>query len=127
MNPIIFTSAEKQKCLSNHTKSYLLYLHLLIDIATIKTANWTGNLNYWTGGFQGCRGQWGWCTGADFIPIAENLNWATNQPEMLKENENCVHMRIHKNDSSTALSDRNCSDRYIFACEVAENVAKSQL
>jgi hypothetical protein len=84
-----------------------------------KLANWTGNWNYWTGGFQGCRGLWGWCAGATFIPIAENITWAPNQPEPMKTNENCMHMRIYKNSSSTALSDRNCSDKYIYACKVA--------
>ena len=80
--------------------------------------NWTGNLNYWTGGLQGCRGLWGWCAGPTFIPIPGNLTWAQNQPELMKTNKNCMHMRIHKNDSSTALSDRNCLDKYIYACKV---------
>jgi len=80
--------------------------------------NWTGNWNYWTGGLQGCRGLWGWCDGSTFIPLPENLTWAPNQPEIKNETENCLHMRIHKNDSSTALSDRACTDRYIYACKV---------
>ena len=83
-----------------------------------KLANWTGNWNYWTGGLQGSRGSWGWCDSANFIPIPENLTWAPNQPDMLNDNENCLHMRIHKNASSTALSDRSCSDKYIYACKV---------
>jgi hypothetical protein len=62
----------------------------------------------------------GWCAGASFIPISKNLTWAPNQPDFLKAGENCLHMRIHKNASSTALSDRNCSDKYIYACEVAK-------
>jgi hypothetical protein len=48
----------------------------------------------------------------------ENLTWALNQPEFLEAGENCLHMRIYKNASRTALSDRNCSDKYIYACEV---------
>jgi hypothetical protein len=81
-------------------------------------AKWAGNLNYWTGGFQECRGCLGWCASDSFVPIAENLTWAQNQPDLLKNGANCVHMRIQKNDSSTALSARNCSDKYIYACEV---------
>jgi hypothetical protein len=81
-------------------------------------ANWTGNLNYWTGGFQECRGRLGGCASDIFVPIEDNLTWAANQPDLLKEGANCVHMRIHKNASSTALSTRNCSDKYIYACEV---------
>jgi hypothetical protein len=81
-------------------------------------ANWNGNVNYWTGGFQECRGRLGWCASDNFVPIADNLTWAQNQPDFLKAGANCLHMRIHKNDSSTALSTRNCTDKYIYACEV---------
>jgi hypothetical protein len=91
-------------------------------MTTFKQANWTGNWNYWTGGLQGCRGSFGWCEGDTFIPIPENLTWAPNQPELTKTNENCVHMRIYNNDSSATLSDRKCSDKYIYACKVEKEI-----
>jgi hypothetical protein len=119
MTPIIFSSAEEQKCVSAYTNSILKSLFNLPQLMSFKLANWTGNLNYWTGGLQGSRGAWGLCDGANFIPIPENLTWAPNQPDnMLNEKENCLHMRIHKNESSTALSDRACTDKYIYACKV---------
>jgi hypothetical protein len=125
MNPIIFDSAVEQRCLRTYTKSEF-FIHRAItfhfNFELYKSANWTGNLNYWTGGLQGCRGLWGWCAGATFIRVAENLTWAPNQPEMRNENENCLHMRIFENDSSTALSDRKCSDKYIYACKVPSSI-----
>jgi hypothetical protein len=96
-------------------REYFIY-KLISNILLKLKANWTGNLNYWTGGFQQCRGQLGWSSEGNFVPIAENLTWAPNQPDLLIAN--CLHMRIHKNASSTALSARNCTDKYIYACEV---------
>jgi len=80
--------------------------------------NWKGNLNYWTGGSQGCKGFWGWCSGSEFKPFTSNLSWAENQPEVAKEKENCLHLRIFQNSTGLVLSDRECKDKYIFACQV---------
>jgi len=80
--------------------------------------NWTGNLNYWTGGKQGCKGLWGWCSGSEFKPFTANLSWGMNQPEVAKEKENCLHMRVSQNKSVNLLSDRECKYKYIFACKV---------
>jgi hypothetical protein len=82
--------------------------------------NWTGNLNYWTGGFQACKGQWGWCSASNFVPFASNLSWGLNQPELTKENENCLHLKINRNSSGVQINDRNCSDKYVFACQVCQ-------
>jgi hypothetical protein len=83
-----------------------------------KLENWTGNFNYWTGGVQSCKGRWGWCSeGGKFSALAANLSWAWNQPELQKANENCLHMRISANNS-ILLSDRECSNRFIYACQV---------
>jgi len=94
---------------------------LFSPFATLKVKileNWTGNLNYWTGGKQGCKGSWGWCSGAQSQPFSSNLSWAWNQPECAKEKENCLHMRVFQNKSGVLLSDRECKDKYIFACKV---------
>jgi hypothetical protein len=83
------------------------------------TGSWRGNLNYWTGGVQGCKGSWGWCAGASFIPLSFNLSWAQSQPEFLKSDENCMHMRVQPNSSSRILfSDKNCGNRFILGCQV---------
>jgi len=119
MDPIMFTSWEEQQCVTNFTsrkfKQFIVplpYFELLI------LENWNGNLNYWTGGKQGCKGQWNWCSGAESKSFTANLSWATNQPEFAKEKENCLHMRVFQNKSGVLLSDRECKDKYIFACKV---------
>jgi hypothetical protein len=82
-------------------------------------ASWKGNLNYWTGGVQGCKGMYGWCAGSTFMPLLFNLSWAQGEPELLKGDENCLNMRLNPNSSTGArLSDRNCGNRFILACQV---------
>jgi hypothetical protein len=92
-----------------------------------KLENWTGNFNYWTGGVQSCKGRWGWCSeGGKFSALAANLSWAWDQPELQKANENCLHMRISAN-TSILLSDRECSNRFIYACQVFAAVLQKYL
>jgi len=119
MEPIIFGSLEEQQCVSNFTNSRKLNKKSPKSTCVIKiSANWKGNLNYWTGGIQGCKGLWGWCAGSKFLPLSASLKWAAQQPEYKKGNENCLHMRIYSNQTGAVLSDRQCKDRYVFACEV---------
>jgi len=73
MDPIIFSSLEEQQCVSNFTSSILFYFWVK-DTFKISLDNWTGNLNYWTGGKQGCKGSWGWCAGSESQPFSANLS-----------------------------------------------------
>jgi len=66
---------------------------------------------------QGCKGFWGWCAGSVFQPFTANLSWDAGQPEFAKEKDNCLHLRIFQNSTETLLSDRECKDKYIFACK----------
>jgi hypothetical protein len=76
-------------------------------------------LNYWTGGAQrDCKGQWTWCAGSNKVTIKESLYWAYNQPDNKAGGDDCIHMRLLQNTTGIVLSDRNCSDKYIVACEV---------
>jgi hypothetical protein len=65
-----------------------------------------------------CKGQWSWCSGVEASPIVENLTWSFGQPDNKNGGDNCLQMRLFQNATGIALSDRNCSDRYVFACEV---------
>jgi len=118
MTPLVINSNEEQNCISNFTSGirYFLYVILLFKFLLI-VANWKGNLNYWTGGVQGCKGFWGWCSGSELQPFTSNLSWGMGQPEHKKEKENCLHLRVTQNSSGVLLSDRECKDKYIFACE----------
>ncbi|CAB3366541.1 Hypothetical predicted protein [Cloeon dipterum] len=99
MKPIWFSSATDFECLSNTTK-----------------ANWTLNWNYWTAGrAMGTWGRWAWCPGAVNLP--DSLSWAPGQPDNNQTDENCLHVQVTKNASGILLSDRNCSHKYIMACQ----------
>jgi hypothetical protein len=84
-----------------------------------KIGNWKFNFNYWTSATsRGSKGQWNWCTGTSSLPLTSNLTWAFNQPDNKGGVEECLHMRLMQNSTGVALSDRNCSDKFVIACEV---------
>jgi hypothetical protein len=97
-----------------------LYTGIIAKL-TQPPGSWSGNLNYWTGGVQGCKGLFGWCAGADFSLLSDNLNWAPGQPELNKSNENCMHLRVYPNSSKgVLLSDKECKNKYVLGCQVYE-------
>ncbi|XP_059482052.1 uncharacterized protein LOC132200543 [Neocloeon triangulifer] len=101
MRPVWFQDASDMECLSNATKS-----------------NWTLNYNYWTAGrSQGSWGQWAWCTPNGPLILPDSLLWADGQPDNAIPDEMCLHLRVGKNGSDLALSDRNCSNKYVIACQ----------
>jgi len=83
--------------------------------------NLTLNYNYWTGGTQqGCRGAWRWCggVGEGVRGVDHLLKWDKGQPDNKGGREDCLHLK-KSNVSGILLTDRNCTDRYIFACKVS--------
>jgi len=81
------------------------------------TDNWQHNLNFWTAGTrQGCKGQWAWCGSG--VGFSEELVWEKGQPDDKGGREDCIHMRFVLNSTGTILSDRNCTSKLIYACEV---------
>jgi hypothetical protein len=105
MEPIIIESRDEQNCLSNLTTS----------------VNWQNNFNYWTAGTQrGCSGQWHWCGSSDKAELKTELQWERFQPDDKGGNESCLHMRVFTTgrDLGVKLTDRNCADRYVLACQV---------
>jgi hypothetical protein len=62
--------------------------------------------------------QWSWCTVDGPLPLGQGMQWADKQPDNAQGNEGCVHLRVYKNGSLPALSDRNCSQKYFLACKV---------
>jgi hypothetical protein len=103
MTPLTLDSVSEQNCLST----------------TAKSANWTGNFNYWTGGTQQeCRGTWGWCgNAAGPRGIQDEIKWDVGQPDNLGGRQDCIHLKIDIT-KGLLLTDRNCTDKYILACKV---------
>lgn len=107
MAPLVIDTLEEQQCLSNLTKS-----------------NWKGNYNYWTGATQQeCRGSWSWCDpeGQKKFDPQNNSLWEAGQPDNKGKNEDCIHMKLVGAETPTSafyLTDRSCSDKYVFACKV---------
>lgn len=89
----------------------------------IPKGDWRRNLNYWTGGAMSNReGQWGWCSGSESLNLSQNVIWGNNQPDNKTGNEGCIHMRFFPNATGVVLSDRNCKDKFVFACEVSQSL-----
>jgi len=51
------------------------------------------------------------------VPLLDDLTWAMSQPDNKAGEDDCLHMKLVDN-SGIAISDRNCSDKYVIACEV---------
>jgi len=102
MTPLSLDTVQEQQCLSNLTNS-----------------NLTGNYNYWSGGTQqGCRGSWRWCGGGVVVKGIDDLvQWEKGQPDNKGGRQDCVHLK-NQVGSGLFLTDRNCTDKYIFACKV---------
>jgi len=102
LRPVWFKDASEMECLSK------------------EVSNWTLNWNYWTGGTQqSCWGQWAWCSAQGPDPLVQGLRWAQGQPD--NPQEGCLHLRIIKNATGLVLSDRNCTSKYVMACQVDRN------
>ncbi|CAB3379765.1 Hypothetical predicted protein [Cloeon dipterum] len=83
--------------------------------------NWTANFNYWTSGtWNGAPvKQWAWCEPTGPTVFVKGLVWEPSQPDNKGGNESCVHFRFTLNSTGTILTDRNCTNKYIFACKSA--------
>ncbi|XP_065346596.1 uncharacterized protein LOC135943858 [Cloeon dipterum] len=93
----------------------------LTALADSNKANWTANFNYWTSGtWKGApKKQWSWCEPNGPTVFANGLVWEYPQPDNNGGNESCVHFRFTLNSTGTIMTDRNCANKYIFACKSA--------
>jgi len=108
MEPLLINSVQELKCLSNLTQN----------------GTWKGNSNYWTAGTQkDCRGSWSWCGKEGTIMLKDNITWDKDQPDNKGGREDCIHLKLKKNNTTGSaqefvLTDRNCKDKYVLACKV---------
>lgn len=131
MQPVVHTTLSEQQCMAHFTKGeekisplaksyiYRRYCIKNINLHPNCAGNWSGNLNYWTGGIQSCKGMWGFCTGTTFERLTTDLLWATNQSTAAPLKENCMHLKVNRNSvNATTLSAKACNSKFIYACQV---------
>lgn len=73
-------------------------------------------MNFWTGGRKNfsCLEKWGWCSSG--VELPPDLKWAKAQPDNKGGAEHCLH--LHINRTGITFSDRNCTNRFVYACKV---------
>lgn len=107
-----------------------LYLRNALSEHIFKGQRWKSMQNFWTGGVrrENSSGQFQWCTSngsSDFV--SSYVEWQNGQPDNLGGQQNCLHLKIIKAISATALSDRNCSLKFSFACQVSFNQKREKI
>lgn len=58
-----------------------------------------------------------WCTPDGSNVSDVSVQWQKGQPDNLGGEQRCLHARVLTNVSKIIVSDRNCSDKYVVACE----------
>jgi len=120
MKPLRIGSEKERVCLNNLTSGGIFFNKYSFRVNNYNfLGNWSYNYNYWTAGTQaGCPGQWSWCGLEGGTGLDDNLLWEKGQPDNKGGKEDCVHLRIYSNSTGVRLTDRNCTSKMIFACEV---------
>jgi hypothetical protein len=79
-------------------------------------------MNFWTAGrkFPNSTTPYGWCMGPDNITAFDrgSINWGYGRPHPLDNGEECLHFYLDRARHFNIITDRNCSMKFPFACEV---------
>jgi hypothetical protein len=97
----------------------------IFKIATLLTVStWKGLHNFWT---AGCRSEitsrFQWCSLESSVELTKDVPWQKGQPDNLGGQQNCLHLKF-TNVSTTMISDRNCTSKFPFACQVQYKMKK---
>lgn len=81
--------------------------------------NWTLNFNYWTSSTRqgSCMGNYSWCNSPGNVTLLGNQIWEAGSPDNKLGLEECLLLKIRTNGSGALLTDKNCTARFIFACQ----------
>jgi hypothetical protein len=80
--------------------------------------------HFWTAAqkFTQEKDSFGWCVGQSMLPLMKNSTlWAKGRPGQTNNGRNCILFRMNQANKTVPLiniSDRNCTYRYMFACQV---------
>ena len=91
---------------------------------SITAGKWLAGSNYWTAGqkFTHENDSFGWCVGQSMLPLMKNSTlWAEERPGNSSNGRNCILFRMNranKNAPIISLSDKNCTYKYMFSCQV---------
>jgi hypothetical protein len=88
-------------------------------ICYLSASNWKYGSNYWTSGLRVTQKSFSWCSKSGSTPIIEaEQSWASEQPDNINSSQNCIHMNVIRENATVLLSDRKCTDYYVFSCQV---------
>jgi hypothetical protein len=79
--------------------------------------------NFWTAGRRSENVSWfgrfEWCSLDSSAELSSaTVTWQPGQPDNLSGQQNCLHLRILTNVSQIVISDRDCTSKFSFACQV---------
>ncbi|XP_059481909.1 uncharacterized protein LOC132200456 [Neocloeon triangulifer] len=79
--------------------------------------NWKYASNFWTSGIRSSQNTFSWCKKPTNVSFGMQIPWAAGQPDNANNSENCVHMSFLRENNPIKLSDRTCTDMFIFGCQ----------
>ncbi|XP_059471660.1 uncharacterized protein LOC132194422 [Neocloeon triangulifer] len=105
MTPLKINTSAKQSCLNS-----------IVNVST-----WRYNYNYWTYGLKfndSIKEAFWWCDPISATEVSNGtVEWKAGQPDNMGGNESCLHLQVVHKDSKMVVTDRNCADDYMLACE----------
>ncbi|XP_059482346.1 uncharacterized protein LOC132200699 [Neocloeon triangulifer] len=100
MEPISFENSTKLQCFA-----YLV-------------SKWKYCSNYWTSGSRVNNSDFSWCKKKGLLEVqTPMLPWATGEPQNVNNSENCLQLKVLRENAAFLFSDRMCTDMQFFACQ----------
>ncbi|XP_059471661.1 uncharacterized protein LOC132194423 [Neocloeon triangulifer] len=105
MTPLKISTSAKQSCLNS-----------IVNVST-----WRYNYNYWTYGLKfndSDKEAFWWCDPISATEVSNGtIEWQAGQPDNVGGSENCLHLQVVHTDLKMVVTNRNCADKYMLACE----------
>jgi hypothetical protein len=60
-----------------------------------------------------------WCSANETsVLLADHVRWQPGQPDNLGGNQKCIHLKMATSMWQAEITDRNCTAKFPFACQV---------